>query len=234
MAGDHDQPVAAARLKGLGVGRAVLTGWAGIVVVLVVAPPRLAPQAARGDGAHGDRRRAPARLAEALLVERARDVQADVDPDQVHQLERPHPEPAPHAADAIDLLERRDALLEQLQRLEAKRPVASVDQEARPVHGDDHVLAHRLAGGPGQSQCRVRGLFAGDHLKQAHDRRRIEEVHADDALGALGSRGDRGDQQRRGVAGKDALVADDAVRQPREQRVLDLQPLGRRLDHQLT
>ena len=95
------------------------------------------------------------------------------------------------------------------------------------------MLAHRVAGGPGQSQRRVRGLLAGDHLEQAHDRRRIEEVHADDPLGALGSRGDRRDQQRRGVARQHALVGDDAVRQPREQLVLELQALGRRLDHQL-
>ena len=58
-------------------------------------------------------------------------------------------------------------------------------------------------------------------------------MHADDALGALGSRGDRRDQQRRGVGGQYARVADDAARQPREQLVLDLQALGRRLDHQL-
>ena len=93
-----------------------------------------------------DRRRAPARLAEALLVERARDVEADVDADEVHQLERAHPEAAAEPADAVDLLERRDPLLQQPQRLEPERAVAAVDEEARAVGGVDHVLAHRLAG----------------------------------------------------------------------------------------
>ena len=68
--------------------------------------PVLRPCSADGDHARGQRRGPPARLAERLLVERLRDLEADVDPDEVHQLERAHPEAAAEAADAVDLSRR--------------------------------------------------------------------------------------------------------------------------------
>ena len=108
--GDHDDALAAARRQRLRVGCPVGVGTARVVVV---APAGLAARPARSDELDRHLRRAPARLAEALLVERARDVEADVDPDQVGQLERAHPEAAVHPADPVDLLDRRDPLLEQ-------------------------------------------------------------------------------------------------------------------------
>src|SRR5438477_160862 len=74
------------------VGRTVLA-----VRVVVVAAAALAPETAGGDHPHRDRRRPPPRLAEALLIERARHLEPNVDPDQVHQLERAHPEAAAEA-----------------------------------------------------------------------------------------------------------------------------------------
>ena len=109
---------------------------------------------AGGDRARGDHRRAPARLAEALVIERTRDLETDVDADEVHELERAHLEAAGHPADAVDLLQGGDLLLEQLEGLEAEGPVAAVDEEARAVDGDDHPLAHRLAGGAGTCERR--------------------------------------------------------------------------------
>ncbi|MNO53128.1 hypothetical protein D3C76_435660 [compost metagenome] len=53
-------------------------------------------------------------------------------------------------------------------------------------------------------QCRI-GCQAGNDLHQRHQRRRVEEVHADHVLGALQAGGEAGDRQRRGVAGQDAV-----------------------------
>ncbi len=47
--------------------------------------------------------------------------------------------------------------------------------------------------------------FGGDDLDQPHQRRRVEEVHADDSLGAGCVDCDCGDRQRGGVAGEDRL-----------------------------
>src|SRR5689334_22497546 len=114
----------------LRIGSAVC---AGAVAIVVVAPARLPPEATGRDRLDGNRRWPPAGLAEALLVERAGNVQANVHPDQVHQLERTHPEPAAHPADLVDLLHRRGSLLQQLQRLEAEWTIAPVDEETRSV-----------------------------------------------------------------------------------------------------
>jgi hypothetical protein len=56
-------------------------------------------------------------------------------------------EAAPEADDAVDLLDRRDPLLQQAQRLQAERAVAAVHEEAGAVDRVDHVAAHRLARG---------------------------------------------------------------------------------------
>ena len=230
MACDHDQPVAAARGPWLGVGRPVLPR---ALAVVVVPAPALAAEATGGDRPNGDRRRPPAGLAEALLVERARDVEAGVDPHEVHQLERPHAEAARQPADAIDGLDRCDSLLEQLERLEPERAIAAIDQEPGAVGGVDHVLAHRLTGGARQRERRLGGLLAGDDLEQAHHRRRVEEVHPDDALGLRRRARHRGHEQRGSVRREHALVRDDLLGQAREQLALDLEALGCRLDHEL-
>ena len=191
LAGDHDQPVAAAGRR-LGVIGAV----APVLGVLVVPAAALAAVAARGDGLDRDRRRSPARLAEALLVERAGDVEPDVDANKVHQLEGAHPEPAAEPADAVDLVDRGDPLGDEAQALQAERAVAPIDEEADAVNRFDHVLAHRFAGGARQRD-RVRcGFDAGHYFQQCHHRRRIEEVHADDAFGVRQRRRDGGHEQR--------------------------------------
>ena len=92
----------------------------------------------------------------------------------------------------------------------AERPAAAVDEEARAVGGVDHALAHRLAGRAGAARStRSPDGVAGDDLEQPHHRRRVEEVHADHALGCVARRGDRGDRQRRGVRRQHAVLADD-------------------------
>ena len=92
------------RPRRLGVGRAVVAAVAGSRSSRA---PTCGPSRPAATVRDGDRRRAPARLAEALLVERARDSRPTSTPDEVHQLERAHPEAAAEPADPVDLLERR-------------------------------------------------------------------------------------------------------------------------------
>ena len=63
--------------------------------------------------------------------------------------------------------------------------VAAVDDEAGHVGRPDHVLAHRERPLPRRAPARVRREAAGDDLEQSHERRRVEEVHAHDALGSV-------------------------------------------------
>src|SRR6476646_1203789 len=100
--GDHDPALAAAGRERLGSGRAVLPA----LRVFVVAASGFPSEPPGGDRPDADRGRPPARLAEALLVERARDVEPDVDSDQVHELEQAHAKAAAEPADAVDLLKR--------------------------------------------------------------------------------------------------------------------------------
>ena len=222
LARDHDEPVAAARRGRVRVRRAARR-------IRVPAAPGLASVAAARRHPRGERRRAPARLG-GLVVERARDRVADVDPDEVHQLERAHPEPERAAADAVDLLGGGEPLLDDPQRLERERAVAAVDQEARPVGGLDHVLAQRLAERAGAGERLRAALRAGHQLDEAHPRHGVEEVQADHALGPGHAGRDRRDQQRRGVRRQDR-VGRDGLRERGEQRPLDLEHLGRGLDH---
>ena len=100
-----------------------------------------------------------------------------------------------------------------------------------PSDGDDHPLAHRRTGAAGQGQGGLAGLLAGHDLEQAHERRRVEEVHAHDALGAGHGGGEVGDRQRRGVGGQHARRVDHVGQLP-EQPALGFQRLGDGLDDQ--
>jgi hypothetical protein len=94
------------------------------------------------------------------------------------------------------------------------------------------VLAHRLAGRPSDPERLVGGLLSRHNLEQRHQRRRVEEMHADHALGSLGSACDRRHQQGGRVGRQHALPGHDLLRQLPEQLALELEPLGRGLDHQ--
>src|SRR4051794_30273445 len=162
VARDRERPVASTgrrRVGVLGPVRAVLG-------VLVPAAAGLAAVAPRGRHALGERGGPPARLAVGLLVERLRDLEADVDAHEIHQLERAHREAAAQPADAVHLLRGGQALLHEPQRLQPERAVAAVDQEAGDVGGLDRVLAHRLAGGAGTLDGLLGGRLACHHLDQ--------------------------------------------------------------------
>ena len=75
----------------------------------------------------------------------------------------------------------------------------------------------------------VRALGPHD-LDERHQRRRVEEVHADGPFGALEHRCDLGHRERRCVRREDRIVADDRLERAKE-LVLDVEVLERGLDH---
>ena len=183
VAGDHDEPaVAGAAAPGAGgssrpVRRAVVVG--------VPAAAGLAAEPPGGDHPRAQRRRAPARLAEAQLVERLR---------RPRSRRRCRRGPAARtgpcesrrrgARCGRSSRRRRCRSCTSAQRLEAERPAAAVDEEARAVGGVDDALAHRLAGRARDAPARARRTARRRSTStQLHHRRRVEEVHADDALG---------------------------------------------------
>ena len=78
----------------------------------------------------------------------------------------------------------------------------------------------------------VAGLQAKDDFHQRHHRHRVEEVHADEAVGALGRCCQLGDADRTGVGGHDHLGREHTVELLQD---LDFEPfaLGGGFDHQL-
>ena len=198
--------------------------------VLVPAAAALAAQAAGRHHPRAQRRRSPPRLAEAELVEGERDLVADVDPDEVLQLERPHPE-ARRARDRVDRLDVGHALLQELQRLEAEGPVAAVDQEAGPVRRVDDLACPS----PGRWPARRRAPRREESMPAMTSSRRItggglKKCMPTTRAGSAAAPRDRGDRDRRGVRGQHGAGRDRAQRG--EQLALELEALGRRLDDQ--
>ena len=111
-------------------------------------------------------------------------------------------------------------------------PRAAVGDEADRVGGADRLAAHRPRDLGGRLQRLRGGLVSGDDLHQPHQRRRVEEVHAAHPLRPLDAGGDRGHRQRGGVGGQDRLRPAE-LGQLGEQAALQLEVLGRRLDHEL-
>ena len=164
----------------------------------------------------------PALRLPALGEEGAGDAEVDVEADQVDQLE------GAHAKAAADRRTRSIAAA-------SATPSPSIRSDS-----SEKGRARRLAMKPGVSLARIgvrpirspasaaaasasSAESAGDHLDQLHQRRRVEEVHADDALGG-GAGGDLPDRQGGGVGGENCLRAAD-LSQRREQLALQLHVL---------
>ena len=96
----------------------------------------------------------------------------------------------------------------------------------------DRLLAQRLA----ELEARLEGLVGGrdaaDDLEQRHHLRGVEEVQAEEALGALGGRRLVDHRQRRGVGREERLRLDDRV-ELLPHLELQLEVLGDRLDHEV-
>ena len=77
--------------------------------------------------------------------------------------------------------------------------------------GGDRRLAELLAELEAEVDGVVAGALGSHHLEQRHHLGGVEEVQAEEALGALGRRGLVGDRQRGGVGGEEGVVLDDPV-----------------------
>src|SRR5690606_29296875 len=96
----------------------------------------------------------------------------------------------------------------------------------------DRLLAQRLRERERGAERLVAGRDRAHDLDELHDRHRIEEVEADDAVGTLRRGGHGRDGERAGVAGENGFGRADVV-QLAEHRVLGLEILGDGLDHEI-
>jgi hypothetical protein len=124
--------------------------------------------------------RRPELLAAEPVVEHLQDPEADVEPDEVGQLERTHRVVEAHLRARVDVVGRAEALLVGPHRLGQERHEDPVDDEPRPIGGGDDLLAH-LGGESTDRGLRLvaRGR-AADQLDERHHRDRAEEVHPDE------------------------------------------------------
>ena len=76
------------------------------------------------------------------------------------------------------------------------------------------------------------GAVGANDLEQRHHLRRVEEVEAEEAVGAPGDRRLVGDRERRGVGGEEGVGLDDLV-DLAPHLELPIEVLGDRLDHQV-
>jgi len=123
-----------------------------------------------------------ARLTECLFIHRDCRRQVDVDANQVHQLEWPHPEAAAGPDDPIDLGVPGDTFSEQAQCLAVERAGDAVDDEPRRVLRNDGRLPQRFRQMDYRCQGLRRSLRRLHDFDQRQDRRRIEKVHTTHAL----------------------------------------------------
>jgi hypothetical protein len=65
----------------------------------------------------------------------------NVDTGQIHEFERTHAEAGAVAQDAVDLAERRNAFLDDPQRLGAEAAPGVIDDESRRVGGTNRLVA---------------------------------------------------------------------------------------------
>ncbi|VWB16481.1 hypothetical protein BLA6863_00606 [Burkholderia lata] len=201
------------------------------VRIRIEAAPRLAPEEARVHEFLLDQRRRVARIVEVRAEHRFGHREVHVVADQVHQLERPHPEAAGLAHHRVDRCRRATLLVQHAQRLRVIRPRDAVHDEARRRFRHHGPLAPCGGGGIEHLRDLWRGREPAHHLDERHQRRRVEEMQAGDALRHAQPGRDRRDRDRRRVGGQQARVVDMALK-GREDLALHVEPLRRRLDDQ--
>ena len=133
---------------------------------------------------------------------------------------------------ALSRSSTRDPLVEEPDALVQRRHEDAVDDEPGRVVRAHGLLARLLGPLKGSVQRLVGARLGPDDLHEREQRRRVEEVHADDALGMLGRLGDRVDRDRGRVRGENCVRPDDAV-ELGEDLALRLELLDDRLDHEV-
>src|SRR5216684_1986050 len=157
----------------------------------------------------GEKRRPVFRLLVVLLVHRLHHRMRHVEPNEIHQAERPEAETGGVDQDAVDGGEIGDAFGEHAQRLGDESAPGVVDDEA------GRVLAayRRVAEAPGKRRESVRHprlrAHAIHHFDDLQHGNRVEEVIARDAAGAPAGRGHGGHGKRGSVGRQDAALRND-------------------------
>ena len=144
-------------------------------------------------------------------MQHVEDGQADIEPDEVGQRQRPHRVIHPALHHRIDRLRRAHALHHREERLVQHRHQDAVGDEARIVGGLDAVLAKLRAQFRSHLHRLVRGRLAADQLHQRHQRHGVHEVHAEHLVGALRGGAEQGDRDRRGVRREDHFGARERI-----------------------
>ena len=160
------------------------------------------------------------------------DVEDGVEAEQVGEEERAHRRHLGRGDRLVDRLQREALLLLGAPDLADRRHQDAVDDEAGDLAADDRLLLDRLGEVVGGGGGLLRGVLADDHLDQRHHRGRVEEVEADDLVGAQRRFADLGDRERGGVGGEDRVAGRGGV-DLAEDGLLDLHLLRHRLDHEV-
>src|SRR5271165_3488665 len=180
------------------------------VGVVVEALPRLAAIPAGQHQALQQRRRGEAALLE-LVVHDVRDVVRGVEADEVEQRERPHGVAAAQLHRLVDVGDGAHALFIGANGVEQVGHQQAVDDESWLVNRAHRDFAQLGAEGNGGGEDLGRGGDGADDFDQLHHRDGIEEVQADEALGALGRRHELGHADGGSVGGEDGVFLDDGV-----------------------
>jgi hypothetical protein len=145
------------------------------------------------------------------FVENTHDVEADVETDEVGQLERAHGMVHAEFHDGIHGFGSGDAFHDAVGGFVDERHEDTVGNKTRSVvdgHGSLAELFGELHSG---GESGVAGLERANDFDKGHDGNRVHEMHADEAVGALSERGESGHGDGGSVACDDDVGAEDAV-----------------------
>ena len=175
-------------------------------------------------------RRPIARIEEHAFEHRPRDGEIHIEADEVHEFERSHAEAADGAHRPVDRGAIGEAFFANAQRFAIERARHAIHQKPRRVGGEHRRLAPRRGERARLGDHRVRRSDRRNDLHERHDRRRIEEVHANDALRVRARAGQCRDGQRRRVRGQHGRRCHDGFERAK-QLLLGGELLDDRLDH---
>ncbi len=126
-----------------------------------------------------------------------------------------------------------DVLGKQALRLGYEGTADMIDEERRTVRAQHRLARHAAADAHHGVAHPGGGLEAWDDLDQPHQRNRVEEVHAADALWQLAGRRNGRDRDGRGVGGKDGVGTRECL-ELGEQRLLGIEALDDCLDDEIS
>ena len=201
-------------------------------VVVVKAFLRLAPQHAGLVSRAHDEVGPVARLLEKLVIDELRRGLRDIEPRQLHQLEGPHAKAADVAHDAIDVGKARDAFMNEMRCLQREAAAHLVHEKARRIREPHRLARHAPADDHERLGHPVFGQKTVDHFDELHQRHRIEEMKAAEALRCFELGCDSRHRQRRRVRGEYAIGRDD-VFELREKLALRLEVFHDGFDHDM-